>query len=274
MSAKLKNAPVFFVLGQIQHNPLLSLEGYVPTIQESMRKQGYPGFQRSARVAFNLNQAMSKGNGAPAEMPTERVEIFEFTNLDATSGFVMTANALSFQTTDYHHFEAFWAELSKGLSILSTAVGGLNFVERLGLRYLDAVVPRAEESLADYLVPHLLGLPTCMPEAQFAYSFSESLLVAEGIGSVTSRAVIQDAAIGFPPDLQPLSLKLLERFRSIRGEHAILDTDSSLVDRKPFDIEEIANHMNKLHDLSSGTFKASVVPHAVGVWKGEGVNDG
>ena len=271
MSAKLKNAPVYFTLGQIQHNPLLSLESYVPAIQESMRKAGYPGFKRSLRVAFNLNQALVKSEGAPSEqLPTERVEIFEFTNIGDTSGFVMTANALSFQTTDYHHFEAFSAELKKGLEVLSSAVGGLSFVERLGLRYLDAVVPRSGESLSDYLVPHLLGLPTCMPEAQFGYSFSESLLVSEGVGKVISRTVIQNGAINFPPDLQPLGLKLLDRFRSLQGEHAILDTDSSLTERRPFEINEIEDRMDKLHNLASSCFKASVMPHALTVWNAEG----
>ena len=267
MGAKLKNAPVFFSLGQIQHNPLLSLENYIPAIQESMRKAGYPGFKRTLRVAFNLNQALAGNEGAPSEqLPSERIEMFVFTNIDSTSGFVMTANGLAFQTTDYQNFEAFWAELRKGLEILSTAVGGLAFAERLGLRYLDAVMPKAGESLSDYLVPQLLGLPTCMPTAQFAYSFSESLLIAENVGRVTSRTVIQEGGIGFPPDLQPLGLNLLDRFSSFKGEHAILDTDGSFAERKSFDLDEIGAHMDKLHDLASGCFKASVMPHASKAW--------
>ena len=59
MGAKLSNAPVFFTIGQIQHNPLLSLETYLPQIQESMRKAGYPAFKRAVRVALNLTSSMT-----------------------------------------------------------------------------------------------------------------------------------------------------------------------------------------------------------------------
>ena len=263
MGAKLKYAPVYFCIGQIQHNPLLSLESYLPTIQERMRKAGYPGYKRSVQVAFKLNNAESS---VPA--PSERVDLYGFSNVPDTAGFVMTSNALSFQTTDYYNYEKFWSELKAGLEVVHESVGGLSFVDRLGIRYLDAVVPKDGEALSDYLAPHLLGLPACVPEASFAYSFSEALLVADGGSRVTSRTIIQNGEIGFPPDLQPLGLKVSESLSVAQGEHAIIDTDASISERQPFDMSTIETHLDRLHSLASDCFKASITPHATGAWSG------
>jgi len=268
MGTKLKNAPVYFTLGQIQHNPLLSLENYVPQIQESMRKAGYPGFRKVTSVAFNLSQVASGGN-ANLEAPAQRIDQYQFSNVAETCQFVMAANAISFQTTNYQDYEVFWAELRRGLEILDHAVDGLSFVDRLGIRYLDAVAPREGESVKNYLAPELLGLPARMPESMFAYSFSETVLVAEGIGKVVCRAIAQNGSVAFPPDLQSSSLKLKDRFLGVSGEHAILDTDGISEEKRPYDLSEIESHMNSLHELMASCFKASVSDEAWKIWKGE-----
>lgn len=42
MGKKYANAPVYFTIGQIYHNTLLSLKAYLPAIQERMRKAWLP----------------------------------------------------------------------------------------------------------------------------------------------------------------------------------------------------------------------------------------
>lgn len=275
MSKKLKHAPVYFAIGQVQHNPLLNLSTYVPAIQERMRKAGYPDFKQSIQAQIDL---AATPLGAPdadagAQPAIRKVEQFLFLNAGCTSGFVLQANSISFQTTEYDTFETFLSDLRLGLGTLHEAAGGLDFVERLGLRYLDAVVPRERESLGQYLVNELLGLPASFRRqtsiAKFAYSFTEAVLVSEGVGQVVARSIIQNGPLGFPADLRPDPLTVPERFRKIAGEHAILDTDGSFSQRQSFDAGAIETRLKQLHDLIHMAFRASVTDHAIQAWDGE-----
>ena len=101
MSTKMTNAPVYFTLAQVRHNPVLSLDSYIPGIQESLRKAGYPDFQRGMSVVFNLgNLAPAVGGDAKQEQPQQlRIERFMFSNMERTRGFILDQNSLSFQST-------------------------------------------------------------------------------------------------------------------------------------------------------------------------------
>lgn len=267
MGKKMKHAPVYFTIGQMQHNPLLNLGSYLPAIQERMRRAGYPDFKRAMQVQFDLSPAMAaRGTDQASQPAVQQVERFLFADISSTSGFVLQANSLSFQTTEYETFESFLGQLKFGLEILGEAIGGLSFVERLGLRYLDAVVPAAGEVLGQYLAKELLGLPTRMNKARFAYSFAEAVLLVEGGGQVVSRTVIQNGALGFPPDLQPDNLKVPERFRTVSGEHAIIDTDGSFTERHSFDMTQVESRLQTLHGLIDESFHATATDYARKVW--------
>lgn len=270
MGKKMNNAPVYFTVCQAQHNPLLSLESYLPSIQESMRKSGYPDFKRGMQVAFSLTTTVAQDGNVTQTPPLQKLDQFYFSNAENTSGFVLLTNALSFQTTTYDTFESFSREMRRGLEILQEAVGGLSFIERLGLRYVDAVVPGQGESMKDYLANEVLGLSSRMPDSQFSYSFAESALVAEGVGQVVSRTIIQNSAIGFPPDLQASQMKMAERFRGVTGEHAVLDTDGSLTERKPFNLDELQRSLDAIHDLVIKVFLATTTEHARAIWNKKG----
>ena len=58
MGKKMKNAPVYFVLAQVRFNPLLTLDSYVPAIQETLRKAGYADFSKLMMATVNFNLAV------------------------------------------------------------------------------------------------------------------------------------------------------------------------------------------------------------------------
>lgn len=61
-------------------------------------------------------------------------------------------------------------------------------MERIGLRYSDAVLPRDGESLKEYLVPEVLGL-SMREEGTLMQSFSETGLNTPA-GQLIARAII------------------------------------------------------------------------------------
>lgn len=264
MGTKMKAAPVYFTLAQVRFNPILSLEAYAPQIQERLRKEGFPDAQKGFLATFNLNVNVTPSSeGSPPQPPMAQTMRFLFGNMERTSGFILDQGALSFQTTEYDVFETFLADFVKGLQAVNEAVS-LSYTDRIGLRYLDAVFPKSGESVRDYLSGSILGLTEKIDDT-IVHSFSETLVKRENV-NVRSRVIIQDGEVGFPPDLQPLTLSLAERFRPLRGRHAIIDTDGWSESRDAFSVDHIREQLGLIHAGIEKTFRASVTESALKAW--------
>lgn len=120
----------------------------------------------------------------------------------------------------------------KGLGIVHECIS-LAHTERVGLRYLDAIVPpNGEEGLSDYLASGVLGLSSKLSDdVQVSHTFSETHFQTAGC-AVLARTIIQAGPLGFPMDLQPIGVKVADRFQKINGVHAIVDTDASIEGRQ------------------------------------------
>jgi uncharacterized protein (TIGR04255 family) len=261
MGQKMKNAPVYFTIAQVKFNPVLTLPSLIPSIQEFLRKRNYPDFKKSATITFNLMMNADSDNSAPVP---QAIEQFSFSNVDNTEIFTLDQGSLAFQVTSYEHFEKFSKQLIEILDLVHRTVGGLSYVERIGVRYLDAVRPTEGEELSQYLIPQVLGLYSRL-EGQIHHAFSESQITDDN-GSLTARTVIQQGRIGFPPDLQACGLSIVKPFSEFLGLHAILDTDASYLQRLPFDLDAVANRLFLLHDKTSVAFRSSVTEHALSKW--------
>lgn len=261
MSRKLSRAPVYFTIVQVRFNPIMALDSYAAAIQESFRKRGYPDAERGVLTTFSFNPNVS-GDASP-QVPVVQAARYTFQNMRKTAGFILEQGALSFQTTEYDVFETFSAEFLDGLKIINDAVG-LSYSERVGFRYLDAVFPRSGEQISDYLKQWMLGLYGRI-EGQVAHAFSETMVNTQN-ARVLARSIIQDGVTGFPPDLQPMTLTLAERFQVLRGIHAILDVDGSYEMREAFDTDNVQSRLSAIHDEIGKAFLEIVTDHAMKVW--------
>ncbi|WP_459199279.1 TIGR04255 family protein [Ralstonia pseudosolanacearum] len=263
MGKKLNNAPVYYTVAQVQFNPVLNLDGYIPAIQAKMREAHFPDFKHELiqRLVLPFG-GMEPGQMAPpAVTPQSR---YLFGDIAGSTQFLLETNALSFQTTNYHTFETFSESLLKGLGILDDALH-LDFVERIGLRYLDAVQPSKEgESLKDFLVPEVLGL-SLRGEGQLQHSISETV-VATQAGQLVSRVFIRHGHIGLPTELSTLAPSINPRLTQREGLHAIIDTDSSISHREVFELAKVGARLTALHEEIGKSFRAMVTDHALASW--------
>ena len=145
MGTPLKKPPVYFTLAQTQFNPILKLEDFLPDIQECFRQAGYPDFDHRNIVSIQLT---TEGNQPPISIQQKR---FQFGNTEKTHAFILDEHSLTLQSTDYGSFEHFSACFLKGLGIVHDAVK-LAFAEKVGLRYLDRVMPQPEETINQYQI--------------------------------------------------------------------------------------------------------------------------
>lgn len=259
-----KNAPVYFTVAQVRFNPILSLDTYLPALQELLRKAGFPDYKPLQRFVLTLSATTGQEE---AKATQELHNHYAFSNMEGTAGLVLTQESLSYQTTRYQDFGQFSEALFKALVIVHQVVG-LDYSERIGLRYLDAVMPRDGEDLKQYIVPEVLGLSDKLPTILHAYT--ETMALDESGNRVISRTIVQHGRIGFPPDLGQVSLAVADRFTQFKeAPHAILDNDASLEKREAFDISTLQNRLEDLHSLIRKAFKASITDYAEQVWKGE-----
>lgn len=263
MGKKLTNAPVYYTVAQVQFNPVLDLDGYIPAIQPKMREAHFPDYKKEV---FQHLVLPFSGNGegqiaAPTLTPLSR---YLFGDIDGRSLFLLEANALSFQTTNYDTFETFSEIFLKGLGILHSALR-LDFVERIGLRYLDAVWPLKDgETLRDYLVPEVLGI-ALRGEAQLLHSVSETIVSTAG-GQLVSRVLIRYGHVGLPMELGGLAPTITPRFAHREGLHAIVDTDASISRREVFELPNVGAQLTALHDEIGTAFNATVTDQARTSW--------
>lgn len=267
MGKKMSKAPVYFVIAQVRYNPILSLDTYAARIQESMRKAGYPDYQPSKSLVINFISAGPDKDFSPATPNATTLERHVFLSRDGTRGFIVEQSAISFQTTEYDTFDTFSEQFFTGLEIIHNCLV-LDYSERVGIRYLDAVVPPGgEDELKDYLTPGVLGLADRLPDdVAIALSLSETHIVMPDV-KLLSRILVRNGPLDFPMDLANQGLQVPLRFKKINGVHAIIDTDASQDQREAFDIERLRVRLDFLHSKIRMTFDASVTEHALKAWE-------
>jgi uncharacterized protein (TIGR04255 family) len=268
MGKKWKNAPVMYTVAQVRFNQILAMETYVPAIQEELRNIGFPDFRKEVINALSIT--IGQANSAPPIM--QPVNRFIFSNVDDTSGFTLETNALSFQLTDYDVFETFLETFIKVLSIIHKHVS-LSFIERIGVRYLDAVQPKAGEDLSQYLVSEVLGmtfkLSSYKVPGKLLHSYTETLSENVETGSkLVARTIIQDGKLTLPPEIAQIAYSINKKFDSYQGCHAIIDNDGYLDQmRTPFDLDLVRLKLDQLHEEIAESFKNSATDFAIKTWK-------
>ena len=263
MTRKMTHAPVFFAIVQARFNPILALDSYAPQIQDQLRRHGFPDAEKGHLATMGLNLASLPGNGVP-QVPVSQTTRYTFRNMERTAGFILDQGALSFQTSEYDVFPNFSTQFLDGLQAVHDSVD-LNYTDRIGFRYLDAVFPTPDERLADYLETSVLGLTDTL-QADLIHSLTETRYQILNIG-VIARVRILDGNVEFPPDLVPNILSISQRFRDLTGKHAILDTDGSIQHRKTFDLERISSDLASIHEEIAKVFDSTITSHARDSWR-------
>jgi uncharacterized protein (TIGR04255 family) len=265
---KWKNPPVVYVIVQVRFSPVVSLDLYIPAIQEHFRLNGFPAFAR--RLNFQIGAVLPPPPSdpqdiSPAAIPMERMVAYVFSNREQNQSFVLDQNGLTFSVTDYEDFSWFLALFLQHLKKI-TEVVKLDSSERIGLRYVDAVLPKQGSSAHDYLVPELHGLSKHLPAGVPQHTYSETLMI-DGDTSTMSRVMVREGQIALPPDMISFPVKIQPRFLEYRGSHAVIDTDSFQAGFAAMDITRVEKTITHLHDHVGRAFKAVVADVALTDWR-------
>lgn len=264
MNDKMANAPVYYALAQVQFNPV-AMTKYADDIQDILRRHSYTLYD--SQTVPQLHFAVVQGQ-ASAEPSIAPVTSWKITKTDGSAGFVLSSTALTYHTTQYDTHNEFFDELLLGLDAVHRVVG-LDHLSRLGLRYLNAVLPREGETVEQYLASGLHGAPFA---ARRRYALSESVFDTESTplisaGTLIARTLRANLQLGFPPDIPAPNLVLRERFKEAGiMDHAIIDLDHFVEGRMPVESKKVLAQLISLHGTLKQVFKAMSTNDARNVW--------
>lgn len=172
---------------------------------------------------------------------------------------------LTISTSAYANWESFRAQWRSICDTLCT--NGPVQATRIGLRYLDFILPSAGRVPEDYVVAGIGRPPEGLPPVQINLSLYEYERPLDG------RLRIQYSR-GFGPPVLPLDLQGVVppdpalQARYAGGASAILDMDRFAMFNKPATTEELASEFNVLRQDIAETFRCIITPMALSEWQG------
>lgn len=257
-NGKLPNAPLAYVLAQIQFEPILELKSFVPKIQSALRAD-FPRFQELAQQAFAFG-----ANGVMQQAASLR---WEFLSASKGIGAIVLSDSLVLHATEYEDYDHFEECILKVASTFGEIVPHL-LIKRIGLRYVDFLKPRENDQLDDYVVASM-GRHFDLGVAYASYQ-SGTRIIFE---MLEGKLVIQFArGIGtpdLPPDLLPLVLEpsdIMRRAHPMNREGGVLDWDRFVEANVPFTKEQLKKRFSLMHDDISKAFQSLTTDHARTVW--------
>ena len=266
MSEKMSNAPVYYALAQAHFNPVVAMAKYVDQIQDRLRREGYPLFEPQESTQLIIP---GQGQAQPMAPQIQRAVSWLMTRSDRTAGFILAPSMITFHTTHYQTNNEFIPELLRGLTAVHEVVS-LDHVSRLGLRYLDAVLPRTEEeTIEQYLVDGLHGIDF---NATRQHSMTESIFTTDTgplvpKGTLVVRVYRMIAPLGFPPDMLPAGLAIAPKFEIKEAcEHAVIDVDQYVEGRMPLEMDKLSEQLRSLHTNIKLAFAATTTDYARNAW--------
>lgn len=254
----MSKAPLYHAMAQAQFNPIAAMGNYINAIQDKLRLEGYTLFdpQKITQLHFNTDSS-STPKADVIELPVWRI-----TKPDRSAGFILGQSFLAFHTTNYQTHRQFFDDFLLGLQIIHS-ITHLEHLSRLGLRYLNAVLPPENESVNQYLESGLHGMPL---DETPRYSLIESVFDTSQ-GTLVSRVHHRKGPVGYPPDMAPSELVSLPQF-AIKDNisHAIIDIDHFTENQIPINLQRVMSNLTSLHKGITDAFQATITTHARERW--------
>lgn len=259
-----KNAPLAYVLAEVRTEQLSDLSHYRPELAAALRSE-FP-IQRNLVTA----RLIATSDGA-STIATEQENAWEFATPDNQVALILRPHGFVLHATTYQDHTEFLGRFRRSLEIIAQRIPSV-FVNRLGLRYIDFIIPQKGEVPEQYvdarLNPHLdiqraKGASTAMSLAVYPMPNGRLMLrYIRGLGQPQ-----------LPPELSTIALEK-SSLMGVEGiaatqPTAILDIDRirEFVKREPLDPDSVRTEFQLMRDDVSQIFKETIITqHARNMW--------
>lgn len=258
-----RNAPLAYVLTEVRTELLADIKSYQPKIAGRLRDQ-YP-------IQRTMHAARIVATGAQMLFEPEQDPAWEFATPDNKMAVIVRSNGVVLHATRYEGSEAFLEKLRHVLTVIAEEVPAV-YVNRLGYRYLDFVLPRSEEAPEHYVDRRL------DPDLGIAADNGGTMVTSLAVypmdrGRLTLRYTRGKGHPELPPDLGTLSLEpsqLMKKSPEIGDSTptAVLDTDRMLTYSPvcPLDPKSVYDDFTLMRNDIRRAFHAAITDHALKIW--------
>jgi len=259
---QLKNAPLCYVLGQIVFNRVPKMG----TLWEDLHQRIFAQYPESIIENEKIFRLETEGAALASEMR------WHLLSRDRRQGVLLTANMLILHTTRYKTSSIFFDDLGFLLEQLIEVLPQDVPTKRLGLRYVDLLLPHPNLTVGQQVVSHLdmHNLESIGCNAQRFERVSK--YTTDCKGDLKIRAVQSTNADILPPDVFPNILEpapVLSVKKDPDSIVGLLDFDHFITMDEPLNAGTIVGKFKALQKTSSNAFKAVTTEDAKAIWKGE-----
>lgn len=259
---KWPNAPLALVLAQIRFDPEVDTDYR----EVAARLKAALGGRFPAMKAVRQVTLVFGNTPGPAmeSTPYEGEVGRELRSDDDRSSVRVQDGVMTYTTSLYEDSQHFLAEWRSMLDCLCAA-GGVK-VQRLGLRYVDFIIPAAGKVPEDYFDDgfgcrtHAFGeiAQTAFMSHEYPRGADGAMRVQFGRGfAPPSLSPDLDGSVQVPP-------VLLRKYTE--GPSAVLDIDRWCIDSRRLPVAEIAHEFQRLRDEICTAFRSIITPEAKAEW--------
>lgn len=252
---RLADAPLVVVLSEVKFAPILTMDVSIPSIQDHLRRQGFPVFERHATHEIRIS-----ADEAPKFTALPR---WVFGNKERDNFVVITESSVALETTNYSIFEEFTEGLETALDVVQKEVQPA-FTERVGLRYINSIEPKVEQTINYYLRPSMRGLSPEQLGVESLLWRVETAGEIPNVGEIRVRLHQTQSNSRLPPDV--VAPELGETGSDGDGVKTTLDIDCSAKEQTDFGSELLISKFWQLHNYTDKAFRAAVTPEALREW--------
>ncbi len=258
------NPPLYYSLAQIVFNEIPNLDQHISGIADSLSQFKFTDYQQIEidSVQFSIEQ------GSEAKIQTVKQKQWNFFHKGKQSVFSIGTNTLVFATTEYKGRDDFVKNVINGIEAINLTKK-LDFIDRIGVRHIDLIIPSANKEAHEYINPSLHGINT-HGALKRVNQTSESVYT-DGARWVICRNMLREFPAGLinPESFMGLiQLDVNNKFNlPSNQEIACIDIDSFIQNRIDFDSQIITNNLLDLRNFMEPVFKSSITELALGEWK-------
>lgn len=257
----LPKAPLIYTLAVVHFTNIQKIADYIPDLQDSVRDR-FPIYEEKVGQIITVDH-----RGGGINFQTEHQREWNFMDAEKVWGFSVSASRLFIHTVAYDSSPSFLSTLQNLLEELKR-IARVSHCVRLGIRYIDAIIPLPGEKIEQYIDSRL-----CSYKLEGIESVGSSYVNRYNtqFGELILRSSITKDDVPVPPDLRDTAFRLASDYNQIvNGKFAILDTDHFVHFDKPivFEPVELKNRVDQLHRHASDAFRSVATPHAIGIWEG------
>lgn len=267
---KWANAPLVYVLAQVRF--LESSQSTPENIRDSLiRRMGqrFTGVTPFATIGFQFSLGGEQPVAPAPFSPT--LSGFDLLSADMDAMLRIQQSNITLALNSYVDYPTFASEWMDILQVLSET--GVEFVNRMGMRYVDFIYPKEGALPEDYVLPPWSfqpgpNLPGALPGMSMA---SHLVDVAYPQGRMRIQFARGFGSPGLSPELSGmLQPAQLERAKTASSDQAsgVIDTDRWIDANMGADVNTLRANFDTIHTNLSLAFNDMVTPLALADWQG------